>query len=37
MCVIPQAAEEEAARKALEKAREESVLEWALREGMSAT
>ena len=37
VCIIPRAAEEEVVRKALEKAREESVLERALREGMSAT
>ena len=37
VCIIPRAAEEEVDRKALEKAREESVLERALREGMSAT
>ena len=36
VCIIPRAAEEEVVRKALEKAREESVLERALREGMSA-
>ena len=37
VCIIPRVAEEEVVRKALEKAREESVLERALREGMSAT
>src|SRR5215213_7888513 len=37
VCIIPRAAEAEVVRKALEKAREESVLERALREGMSAT
>ena len=37
VCIIPRGAEEEVVRKALEKAREESVLERALREGMSAT
>ena len=37
VCIIPRAAEEEVVRKALEKVREESVLERALREGMSAT
>ena len=37
VCIIPRAAEEEVVRKALEKAREESALERALREGMSAT
>jgi regulator of RNase E activity RraA len=37
VCIIPRAAEEEVVRKALEKGREESVLERALREGMSAT
>ena len=37
VCIIPRAAEEEVVRKALEKAREESILERALREGMSAT
>ena len=37
VCLIPREAEEEVVRKALEKAREESVLERALREGMSAT
>jgi len=37
VCIIPRAAEEEVVRKALEKAREDSVLERALREGMSAT
>jgi regulator of RNase E activity RraA len=36
VCIIPRAAEEEVVRKALEKAREESVLERALREGTSA-
>jgi len=36
VCIIPRAAEDEVVRKALEKAREESVLERALREGMSA-
>ena len=36
VCIIPRAAEEDVVRKALEKAREESVLERALREGMSA-
>ena len=36
VCIIPRAAEEEVVRKALEKAREERVLERALREGMSA-
>jgi regulator of RNase E activity RraA len=36
VCIIPRVAEEEVVRKALEKAREESVLERALREGMSA-
>jgi len=37
VCIIPRVAEEEVVRKALEKAREESILERALREGMSAT
>jgi regulator of RNase E activity RraA len=37
VCIIPRAAEEEVVRKALEKASQESVLERALREGMSAT
>jgi len=37
VCIIPRAAEEDVVRKALEKARAESVLERALREGMSAT
>jgi regulator of RNase E activity RraA len=37
VCIIPRVAEEEVVRKALEKAREESLLERALREGMSAT
>jgi regulator of RNase E activity RraA len=37
VCIIPRAEEEEVVSKALEKAREESVLERALREGMSAT
>jgi regulator of RNase E activity RraA len=37
VCIIPRVAEEEVVRKALEKAREESVLERALREGKSAT
>jgi regulator of RNase E activity RraA len=37
VCIIPRAAEEEVVRKALEKVREESLLERALREGMSAT
>jgi regulator of RNase E activity RraA len=36
VCIIPRAAEEEVVRKAVEKASEESVLERALREGMSA-
>ena len=37
VCIIPRVAEEEVVRKALEKASQESVLERALREGMSAT
>jgi regulator of RNase E activity RraA len=37
VCIIPRAAEEEVVRKALEKVRKESLLERALREGMSAT
>jgi regulator of RNase E activity RraA len=37
VCIIPRAAEEEVVRKALEKVREESLLERALREGISAT